>query len=760
MTLVRLLLSLLLALTVTPLCALDALPIVKISSVKVGLDNATKVGVPTLVQVTIEAIQDVEGQLSIVTPDPRGNPVRVADKLVLKSGKSESKSFSIALGRLETSVAVEFHSGGQLFARRRFECSENNDDADFRVSRHAQPFWLVVGPLTLSGGKATTREAEKRDPSDDAGTKPGVKSLGHVHRTELSSAKLMPTSFDALSLYDTVLLTGEFGVSESSGQSLERWVKNGGHLIAIVGTRAAELEQSPLASWLPGKGRTLKTARLTDLSPLVFASQTEYPMPPANRVEGSLCTYSDGENVVRTFDGELVVRFAHGFGRVTLVGIDFDKRPLVNWRGLDGLVASLAEVGQQESKAARGPERLSRTGISELQTQLHTALARFPETAEQSVTSMLGLVLLFLLLIGPIDFFIVHKWLKRPELTWVSFPGVVLLAVLGATVTANASRGAKVAANQLDFVDYDAVTGHLHQSSFASVYSPENRRYSISLERDERAKLGEKSPLSMQWFANPESNFGGMYRVGGFEVGKPEYALPAALTSVSNAPISSGSTRSWRGDLDVQIREPLIEARLERQGVGQFTAESYISHRFAAPVDQWIIAFAGRVYFHSVRDAGVAASTAIAPGQHVVLAGSGSVRNTELRSFLTGATYHSRKKKTNTGSEEEHFHTITQYDPTSDDLVEIARMISLHRAAGAAEYTSLSNAALQRLEVTDLTALDRAVFIGLLETPVSRLLVDGQEANAVRRTVIVRCLIPVTEPRETNELLPKFKRED
>lgn len=751
MNLVRLLLVLTFAFVTRPLRASDE--VVRITSVKVGLDNAAKVGVTTLVQVGVEAITDVTGELSIVTPDPRGNPVRIATTVALKAGQSDVLPFSIAVGRLESTLAVEFHQAEQLLARRKLSCSEADGDADFRISRHAQPYWLVVGPLS-AGTTAATRESE-------AAVTPGLNALRQVHRTALSSGSLMPSAMNALSAYDTVFLAGEFGLSDDSATTLERWVKNGGHLVALIGTRTSELQQSPLARWLPGDGRSLKAARLTDLSPLVFASQTEFPMPPANRVEGTLFNYSDGENIVRTFDGELVMRFAHGFGRVTLVGIDFDKRPLMNWRGLDGLVAALADLGQQENKAANDTERLSRTGISELQTQLHTALATFPETAEQSVPSMLGMVLLFLLLIGPLDYVIVHKWLKRPELTWVSFPGVVLLAVLAATVTAGSSRGEKVATNQLDFLDYDSLSGHLHHTSFATVYSPENRRYSINLSRDERLQLGPNTPQTgMMWLANPEPNFGGMYRVGGFEVGKPEYELSWELSHVRNAPISAGSTRSWRGEFETQLAEPLIEARLERQGVGQFTAESYISHRFAEPIDQWIIAFAGRVYYHSVRDAGVATSTAIAPGQRVVLAGAGSVRNTELRSFLTGATYLSRKKKTNTGSEEEHFHTITKYDPTNEDLVEIARMISLHRAAGASEYTSLTNTALRQLEVTDLTALDRAVFIGLLETPASRILIDDQEPAEARRTVIVRCLIPVTEPREANDSLPKFKRED
>ncbi len=749
MTMNRVLAGLLWLLCASTSWALDVVPIVRISSFRVGLDNASKVGVTTEVQVAIEAAGDFEGDLSLVTPDPRGNPVRITQKFAVKAGQTEQVRLPLTLGRIESHFTIELHQGNHLISRRRLECSENNEESEIRVARHSQPFWLVVGPLAW--GQSSVSD------SDESSQQATAKLLRRVHHTPLAAATDFPTQSAALSSYDTVFLAGDFKLSDDASKSLERWVKNGGHLVAAIGTRWPDLQASTLSSWLPGKARNVKAGRLTDLSPLVFFSQTEFPLPPVNRVDGSTFTYSDGENVVRTFDGELVVRYAHGFGRVTLVGVDFDKRPLVNWRGLDALVAAIGELGQQEGKTSRGPERLSRTGISELQTQLHTALARFPETTEQSVPNMLGMVLLFLLVIGPIDFFLVQKWLKRPELTWVSFPGVVVLAVLAATVTAGAARGSKVAVQQLDFVDYDANSGHMRQTSWAVTYSPDNRRYSLDFQPNKTVKFGGSVPHSINWLSNPESNYGGMYRVGGFEVGKPEYELPASLANVRNAPIAAGSTRSWRGHFETQIAEPLIESKLERMGVGQFTTDSYVMHHFDGPVDQWMVAYAGRVYFHSVRDSGVMAPSSIAPGQRLDLS-SINIRNTDLKSFLTGATYRSHKTRKGP-TEDEHFHTITKYDPTGEDLIEISRMISLHHAAGATEYTTLTNSALQQLDWSDLMTLDRAVFFGVLENPASRLAVDGSVPESTRHTVVVRCLIPVKELGEANDSLPKFKSE-
>ena len=59
----------------------------------------------------------------------------------------------------------------------------------------------------------------------------------------------------------------------------------------------------------------------------------------------------------------------------------------------------------------------------------------------------------------------------------------------------------------------------------ASLYSPENRRYNVSVEPESiviaaspDAKDRSKSTLRVGWHGRPESSFGGMYRAGGAEI--------------------------------------------------------------------------------------------------------------------------------------------------------------------------------------------------------------------------------------------------
>ena len=97
------------------------------------------------------------------------------------------------------------------------------------------------------------------------------------------------------------------------------------------------------------------------------------------------------------------------------------------------------------------------------------------------------------------------------------------------------------------------------------------------------------------------------------------------------------------------------------------------------------------------------------------------------------------------------------YDRQSTDLVEIARMLTLHQAAGGERYTGLNNAPLRGLELTSLSQLGRGVLIGRLEIPGAKWKLNGQETPATRQMTLVRLVLPVEQiDREAPKLIPKL----
>ena len=66
-------------------------------------------------------------------------------------------------------------------------------------------------------------------------------------------------------------------------------------------------------------------------------------------------------------------------------------------------------------------------------------------------------IFLYILLIGPGDYFFLKKVLKRMELTWITFPTIVVTVSLLAYYAAYLFKGNDLLVNQVDVVDVDQV---------------------------------------------------------------------------------------------------------------------------------------------------------------------------------------------------------------------------------------------------------------------------------------------------------------
>ena len=146
----------------------------------------------------------------------------------------------------------------------------------------------------------------------------------------------------------------------------------------------------------------------------------------------------------------------------------------------------LQQKHRLEKRRQSANNRLAYSGIGEFATQIQTALLRFPTVDRLSTWAIIGMLFAYLLAIGPLDYVFVHHVLKRPRLTWITFPVLVVAAAALSVWAARTHNGDTLIANQLDVLDFDASTNTLRSRSWVSIYSPETRRYQISLTPNEQ----------------------------------------------------------------------------------------------------------------------------------------------------------------------------------------------------------------------------------------------------------------------------------
>lgn len=742
---------------------------VSIESVEVGVGGVTRPGVWTQLQVQLQSTEQTGCRVEVITADPTGNPATYpSTEIALQSNESNRVTQFFMPGRLDETITINVVStdGAILASKRLVSGKSGSNTADFSVVRHSVPIWVVAGTI---GGNRKGR-------SDQETLRKSLTDRG-VHVAQLQSASECPVHWRALSAVTTVVLSGTFDLTAEQSSALRQWVLNGGHIVVIAGTRLEELANSPVADWVL-KDRELTASSLSDLTGLEAFANSSFRIPIVARIKGSVISIKDGTDIVIGIEGPLMTRSAHGFGRITLLGVDLDRPPLSRWRAIDSFIAAVADLPPVELNDESTGQRISHTGITEMATQFQVAMETIPQVGERSTLSVLGLVLLFLLIIGPLDYLLVHRLLKKPGLTWLTFPSIVIGAALLATSVAGGANGNDIRSKLCEVIDLDASSGFTRQTIWSSIYSPEHRRYRVQIDHDSQALTGGTSKSStdaaesdaaesdalqttpsgwLHWVAAPEENFGSMYRSAGLNLGGAAYTFSERQSVINNLPIPAASDRILASSSTTMTSPDLFEVQLKQAGTGHLSRDSTFTHHLPGAIDEWLLVYGNRAYFHDYRGGELLGSSAIEPG--VVWAATGKTTGgRELRSYLTGSTFQrtGRTKRDSAGGAEFEYSQI-DWNRREIDLQTILRMVTFYRIAGGRDYTGLLNDALSNLELTDSLPLDRAILIGRLNSSGATVQIDGQPLQPDLQESFVRILLPVEDaPVELS--LPDFEK--
>jgi hypothetical protein len=355
------------------------------------------------------------------------------------------------------------------------------------------------------------------------------------------------------------------------------------------------------------------------------------------------------------------------------------------------------------------------------------------------------LILLYMLAIGPLDYLIVHKLLKRPRWTWVTFPLMVLLATAVAAATARDRNPEEILANQVDVVDLDAASGQSRLQSWVCFTSPQTERYQIAAQaatRQPAAAGGDFSPTRVCWAGVPETGFRGMYRTGGLDQWKAAYSLAPDQAAILDLPVSLWSSANVAAQAGLQPAaiDQTVEANLVASA-GQLRGT--LTNQLPVPMNDWFIAHQGRAYVPQTRTAG-AAALRIAPGDTLDLDDHRRVVPRVLQSYLTGV----RRLQVDQGSDRPGQSVVAvrdTYDPLGRDFYDIWRMVTFYRAARGEEFTTLQNHAFRDLDFSDLLQLDRAVLFCQIETPAVQFTMNESPLETTEHHTILRIVLPVQD---------------
>jgi len=704
----------------------------------IGLDGRFMLGRETELLARVTADKAGDYSVVVLAPDPHGNAVEFSKSVTIAAGESRLVPVPFYLGQITETLTVRLDSVDKTVASTRVRFGAGSD----QLAPALVPGVHVIGCVGDPAGLTLLQTAKVSD-KDDA------ELLNEL--VGLSPANF-PDSSGALDAVSTIILTGDYRFSDAQVTALEEWILIGGHLVIAVPDDLADFRGSSigrfLQTWVSIQPEQEAIAELDQLATFATAPtrvKVRNRVPVAQLGDERATVLVRGPGRV-----PLIVNRTVGFGQITCTAFDLSslpegeegaRFPIRNWDSLPTLMELLVTQTRSIAKSMGiTSNRIGYVGVTDLATQLNSSHLQFPDVRRSGAWWVMGLVIGYLALIGPIDYLIVHKLLKRPRLTWFTFPLIIAGGCALGVYLAGETNGNETQVNQTTIVDIDAASSTCRTHAWVSVYTPAARkstvRFGVSDELTKTLGIENREPALLTWVGVPENTFGGMLRSGGVGLGSLGYQIGNDVVERVAMPVwSTCDLRSrWNATATPPVKSTL-------KLTGNRMLDGSITHSFPGPLKNWSLAHNGRIYVPRPGDG--KAKTIPANRIWPVKA---NARGRAIASELTNTRVVLIKRKLGEGGETSR-DVQAAYDALSTDTAYIVRMLSLHEAAGGTSYTGLTNSHLTELDLSRIAeGTQTAILMGEIDVPASTVSLDDEALETTRSRTFVRILLPVAEP--------------
>src|ERR1700730_8432839 len=295
----------------------------------------------------------------------------------------------------------------------------------------------------------------------------------HLAAGDLAESAIPLRAFDILAIDDFAT----DGLTTGPRTAIVDFVRAGGDL--LLGTGAAwhkTLAGLPTAIVpMTVSGTTSVTTSLLGGAPVEVATGASTP----------------GQVWLGTGSQPLLLERQVGAGTVTMATFDWNQDPVAGWSGNASLprqiiarsVIGVGSSNQNFAYATGGPGPLSFTSqpsIASKSGALSSTLGNLPGLDLPSLQLTGLLVLLYVLLVGPVNYVVLGA-MRRRALAWVTVPLIAVIAAGGAYGTGVFTKGRSVQTNQVTILHLQAGWDHAYQETYTGIMAPARGDYQASI---------------------------------------------------------------------------------------------------------------------------------------------------------------------------------------------------------------------------------------------------------------------------------------
>ncbi len=337
---------------------------------------------------------------------------------------------------------------------------------------------VVVSQGSAAGATTSTMIGVLSDQAtsldDFASVHPGsiAARVVHLRADELAESAIPLRAFDILAIDD--FATDSLTAAQRT--AISDYVRAGGDL--VLGTGAAWRKTlaglSPAILPMSVTGTTTVTTAQLGGSPIEVATGTP--------TSGPVWMVSGGH--------PLLLERTVGGGTVTMAAFDWNQEPIAGWSGTAPLLRQLiarAVFGTAGGSQSFGNQSFAYAmggpagfGISSRSNALTPVLGNLPSLDLPSFQLTGALVLLYVLLVGPVNYFVLGA-MRRRALTWVTVPLIAVIAAGGAYGTGILTKGRSVQVNEVSILHLQPGWDRAYQETYAGIIAPSRGDYQATV---------------------------------------------------------------------------------------------------------------------------------------------------------------------------------------------------------------------------------------------------------------------------------------
>ncbi|TME21225.1 MAG: hypothetical protein E6I68_11720, partial [Chloroflexi bacterium] len=299
----------------------------------------------------------------------------------------------------------------------------------------------------------------------------------HLHPEDIADSAIALRAFD-------IVVIDDFATDSLTARqrmAVADFVQDGGNLLLGTG-----------ASW----HKTLAglPAAILPMEPRATLNVHQARAVGGQNIEVAFADAANGRAWLSEGGVPLIVDRGVGAGIVTMATFDWNQDPIAAWSGTKDLLRQVlaravfgaAGSGTNYPNGMGGPFQPfggSTPSVASKSNALAPVLGNLPGLDLPSLQLTAGLVLLYVLLVGPVNYLVLGA-MRRRALAWVTVPLIAVIAATGAYGAGVFTKGRSVQTNQVAILHLQTGWDHAYQETYTGVIPPSRGDYQARVAGD------------------------------------------------------------------------------------------------------------------------------------------------------------------------------------------------------------------------------------------------------------------------------------